>query len=816
MTTGIDCRVYVDGERMPDGSIGDDEFAPTALSGLKITWGRSTTLDQPEPASCTFDVLDVQGGDAFIEVLRTGLTVDVVSTGIETSGGDVPLMADPSFEAGASGAIAATVPTNATVRYQTTYHTVPGAQSVSMIAIDPSAPFSAAFPPAPFSAAVDGWDAIPTAQSGEAWMVGATVRAPAGSRVTVAPVLFPIASGAGAQILEGVAITGSGDWETVDVAFVPTVSGQWVGVAVLADLLPRWVDQIDTVTRTNLAPNPNFETDASGWTLEAGGVLTRDTTAPISGAASGKLVGTGTAGDVYKIVGAGEGDFVTFSVDYKTPGPVTGAPRIYLGQSGGTPIGSKYNYLPLDQPAPGRFSVTLGPLGANANGAIAAVFAPTSAFLWFDNATIERGSAATPYFDGSSPATGVFRYAWTGAPNVSTSQEIRVASWAAALGSWLDYEHFSVDDLVVSAPSGGTVRTVSVFSGRITDLDAAFDQGLDSPVVHVTAQDFTADLANVDIGDEPWTVESMKDRFLRIVALSGFDLTSIIDDSVAAIPVSYQDVDAQPAAGLLRDLAQSVDGVLWPAVHATTGAYLRVEDPGNRSALFTLEMGADGVVEIVPRGSAADVLDISACDVLRDPVRWQQSVADVSTRVAVEWLEQAVDGDGLPTTNSHTQTLIDPELEAAHGKRRISVSTILTTSADADSVATRILARTGASGWRVSGFQIVDDASIEVVDGDTVRMMMQLLDGTSRIGLPIRLVDLPVWAPTAPTVGVYLEGGDYEFVGGTWSLSLTVSNAIAVGESLPWVGVPAAWAWADFDPAISWLDMVGVAAPSEG
>jgi hypothetical protein len=348
----------------------------------------------------------------------------------------------------------------------------------------------------------------------------------------------------------------------------------------------------------------------------------------------------------------------------------------------------------------------------------------------------------------------------------------------------------------------------------VTDLVAEFDDGIGCPVVHVTAQDFTADLENVDIGDEPWPVESMKDRFLRIVDLSGFELTSIIDDSIAAIPVSYQDVDAQGAAGLLKDLAQSVDAVLWSAVHATTGAYLRVEDPANRAALFTLKMGDAGLVEIVPRGSSAAVLDISACDVLRDPVQWEQSVADVSTRVAVSWLEQALDDDGLPTTNEHTETLVDDVLEVDHGKRRISVSTLLTTAGDAAAVATRILARTGVTGWRVSGFEIVDDASLEVVDAAAVSMMMTLLDGTSRIGLPIRLVDLPVWAPTAPTVGVYLEGGDYLFAGGAWSLSLTVSNAIATGESVPWVDLPPEWSWAEFDPDIGWLDMVGVTAPA--
>ena len=44
---------------------------------------------------------------------------------------------------------------------------------------------------------------------------------------------------------------------------------------------------------------------------------------------------------------------------------------------------------------------------------------------------------------------------------------------------------------------------------------------LTGPILDVTAADFTADLANRDIGDEPWLVEAMADRFHRILALAG-------------------------------------------------------------------------------------------------------------------------------------------------------------------------------------------------------------------------------------------------------------------------------------------------------
>jgi hypothetical protein len=820
MGTGIDCRVYVDGERLPDGTPGDDVLAPTGLSGLKITWGRSTTLDQPEPASCTFDVMDTPGGATFIQQFKTGVPIDVYSTGVEIVDPDASLVLDPGFENGAPNAPVTSVHANAVVTYSTRHAT--GAQAALMTPTDPTKRMWAGFPPAEFSAEVDAWDSVPQPEVGSPWSLGATVRAPAGARVQICPILFPDPTGAAPQLLEGAGIvtTAGGGWEVFEFDYVAAHAGYWVGVAVVVDLLPTWLDFHDVTTRTNFITGPNFENSSlSNISNISAAVSSIDPAVAHTGTKSVKVVTPGAV--------AMEG------VQVAAPAPLSSGPLYSFGIWVKAAAGVKLTLLTrFNGSSAGQGTTNITASGAwefvKFDGLPSAAFNPitgaqimvrttvvAATTFWVDDAIVEMAPTTGGSFDGSTPPAGGLIYRWTAAPNASTSEEVRPASWANTPGSWLDYAVASVDDVVVNAPAGGTPRRVSVFSGRVTDLEAEFDDAIGCPVVHVTAQDFTADMENIDVGDEPWSVESMEDRFLRIVALSGFDVTSIIDDTVAGIPVSYQDVDAQGTAGLLRDLAQSVDAVLWSAVHSTTGAYLRVEDPANRAALFTLAM-VDGVVVIIPRGSAAAVLDISACDVLRDPVRWEQSVSDVSTRVAVQWLEQAVDDEGKPTTNEHTETLVDAELEVDHGKRRISVSTLLTTSADAADVATRILARTGSTGWRVSGFQIVDDASLEVVDDEAVRMMMRLLDGTSRIGLPIRLVDMPTWSPVAPTVGVYLEGGEYLFAGGAWSLSLTVSNAVAVGESLPWNGVPPAWRWVDFDPEISWLDMVGVAAPPGG
>jgi hypothetical protein len=425
--------------------------------------------------------------------------------------------------------------------------------------------------------------------------------------------------------------------------------------------------------------------------------------------------------------------------------------------------------------------------GDNAWHTVSGVVVPTVGATWI----------------GLQVTVGLTGYTW---------DDLTGQTWDGQDPTWLwdDYGGVFLDAVTVLAPAGGTASTVLVYAGRVTDLELAYDDGIPAPVYKVTCADFTADLDNTDVGDEPWPVEAMSARFNRILGLTGLPITATIDPSVAGTLVTWRDVDRQPATGLLEDLATSVDGVLWSATHLVSGPYLRVEDPNNRAPGSVLSM-VGGVVVIVAAPGGG--LELSACDVLRDPVSYAENVGDVSTRVSVSWQQQVA---GPPiSTDEQTVTVVDPAREGygpgRYGTRRYGVSTQLQSSADALAVANRILNRT-VVGWRAAGLA-VDSSDLEAFDTDPTRatnQVLTLLDGTSRNGLLLRLTDLPAWAPAHPESAVYLEGGHYRFDDGRWVLELTASNAKNLGQSATWNDPPAAWTWDAFDPAIRWDDLAGV------
>lgn len=375
--------------------------------------------------------------------------------------------------------------------------------------------------------------------------------------------------------------------------------------------------------------------------------------------------------------------------------------------------------------------------------------------------------------------------------------------------AWDEYGVAYVDDAQVLSPDTGSSRGVLVFSGRITDTSASWDDSTSSPVAKVTAVGFTADLQNRLVGDEPWPVEDVELRAHRILDLAGLPISIDIDPALDDTLLSYRDVDRQGATGLLQQVATSVDGVLWHAVHQSIGAYLRLEDPASRAALLQLALDG-GLIVIVQGGDPADSIDLSACLVLRDPVTWVRDVSDVVTRVSVSWLVQGVDDGGLPTTSEASELVVDAELEARYGTRNASISTQLQAAADAQAVAQRVMARSAPESWRASGLTIDDDDVDPTLDG--IELLLLLLDGTSRIGAAIVLGELPSWTPAGASVGVYLEGGSYRFVGGRWVLDLTVSASTGLGESAAWDELDPAWTWDQWSPEITWDDLRGVAA----
>jgi hypothetical protein len=393
---------------------------------------------------------------------------------------------------------------------------------------------------------------------------------------------------------------------------------------------------------------------------------------------------------------------------------------------------------------------------------------------------------------------------WDDVPPALTWNEVPPAL------AWDDLAATYVDDLVLLAPAAGAGRSGEVFTGRITDLEAEWDSNAGGTIVTVTAQDDTAELANRYVGAEPWAAESLGTRFGRVLAAAGQQMKYTVDPVPAALPVTYRDVDNQAATGLLQELAQSAGGVLWSATSLTTGPYLRLEDVNARPPLLKLVQGGDLVIRITP--AAAGVpgsVTLSACDVLLDPVKWEQDVADSATRVAVGWKDQAPD-PVKPT--DRTVTVVNAPAEAATGQRRVQVSTQLSTQVAAQGVADQLLGRLTAGGWRVRGLTYRVELT-DPLDPAGIALVMTILDATTRIGLPILLTDVPAWspAPTRADVPLYLEGAVLTNTAGAWTLELVTSAAAAQGAAaIKWNDVPPAWQWDQFDPAISWNDLRGV------
>lgn len=628
------CVLWVDGVRYADGQPAEDPAAPVALTGLAVTWGRSTTIDQPAPATCSFEVLDRPGAPRFTAALAVGSRVQVRADATVYPDPTVPIMADPGFETAPLSVITSNA---AAVIQSAVVHA--GTRAVRVDPLDPGRGVRVIFPPAPLSPGHDpaAWDAVPRTLPGQQWRYGAAVRVPAGLAAVARAQLHPVA-----------------------------FTQPWAGSE---QLLPG----------TAAAGAP----DANGWAQHAA--------------------------------------------------PVTPPAGVWLG-----------------------VAVDIFPTGP----------------------------------------------AWDDVPAGLTWDQVDPAI------TWDDLAAAYVDDLLLLAPAAGASRAGEVFTGRITDLVARWDDGMAGVLVQVTAQDDTAELGNRYVGAAPWAAEPLSARFGRVLTAAGQQLNFTVDPVPGARRVSYRDVDNQPATALLQSLAQSAGGVLWSATSLTTGPYLRLEDVDARPPLWQLVRGADNVIRVVPApvvGARGITLD--ACDLELDPVTWEQDGGDSATRVALGWKDQTPD----PTKPvDATVTLVDAAAEQTSGQRRVQVSTELAALADANQVAGSLLARLRGGGWRVGGLTYRVPAQL---DPAGVALVMTVLDATTRIGLPILLTGVPDWspAPTAQDVPLYLEGAKLTNTDGAWQLELVTSSAAAQGAgTAQWDQLPATWLWDQFDPALTWDDLRGV------
>lgn len=375
---------------------------------------------------------------------------------------------------------------------------------------------------------------------------------------------------------------------------------------------------------------------------------------------------------------------------------------------------------------------------------------------------------------------------------------------------WNSLDAIHVANFQVLVEAGPIRRMYLAFSGRITDVDIKGGTG-SSSVWTVTAQDWTADMENDNIGDEPWPQQSIQTRVNRIRALATVPFIYDMDTGIRPLQVSYSDVDSQPVMGLLTDLATTADAVLWRALSTQRGLYLWYEDPLLRQSLGALVWdSAQGlVIAEWSRYHPAKSSILSACDIARDAPSFTQTVEDVLTRVDATWQEQTLNDDGIVEPTERYVHVYDPDAQQAYGIRNASLSTQLVNAHDCTEIATRVLLRSSALRWRTIGAEW-DTALRGELSAADVANAVRIVDGATRSGLLVTITDLPEWTPDYPAENTYLEGGTYRYESGRWILSMNLSPSRTIGDTVNWNQVPRTWQWQQFDRDIQWSDVWGL------
>jgi hypothetical protein len=361
-----------------------------------------------------------------------------------------------------------------------------------------------------------------------------------------------------------------------------------------------------------------------------------------------------------------------------------------------------------------------------------------------------------------------------------------------------------------------TVTSVLTWAGTVTEVNGAA-VGYSAFQVAVTAADAAAPLADETIKDAPWIVQPVQTRVNRILQLANTDTAPItIDPSVASYSLTWREVDAEPVLALLQDIAQSVGGVLWVTTRNDGTTYMWIEDPSSRpsSRKFVIN-GTTGVVTI--QDDVPATAQVTSIDVLRDPIQWTRSKSQAINSVDVTWQQQGIDDTGKPTATATTTTITQPSTKIF---RKLSIDTELISSLDASDLASRMLALMGGTrGWMATNVAI--DSTILEFDltpteyASRLGMIQTLLDGESRVGCPLTLIDIPSWAPGGPMASIYIEGGTYTLTGQRWTFELNVSSSTGAGQSATFADFAGTGAkWSDFDPSIRFQDAYGVAGPN--
>lgn len=325
------------------------------------------------------------------------------------------------------------------------------------------------------------------------------------------------------------------------------------------------------------------------------------------------------------------------------------------------------------------------------------------------------------------------------------------------------------DDLLDALGGGEEHRRR--FTGTVTD--AAIRPSAE--IVTIVAAGDRSRAARVPIGDVPWPAELDGARATRILAaLVAADPTfDVLPGDPGTVTVLARDVDRQPAAALLDDLAAFTGGDAWE----TRAGELTWRDARSRSDL-------------------APGLTLDASNVLVDP-EFTKSLDGLVTDLTVYYGPDPQASIRLRDTAAPITTLA------------AQVSTPLATASDAQAYATEVVGRRSRPAWSVPAL------GVDVLRTLDPAQRLALL--AAEPGLLVALTGMPTTAPFSASQ-LWVEGWRETYTRQSWRFAISVTPRGLTGAQARWIDVPATYvpAAAPGDPLPAPQPMTWAAQPFAG
>ena len=352
-------------------------------------------------------------------------------------------------------------------------------------------------------------------------------------------------------------------------------------------------------------------------------------------------------------------------------------------------------------------------------------------------------------------------------------------------------EGISIDSTVIYTPRSARSE-FTIFAGRVMSAPITWDTDRGLASITMTANEWTVDVKNTQVGETPWPPEKTFARLSRITQAAGIRrmiATGITIDTVAAA----RDVDARPALDLIHEYATAMGTVAWPSYNDTYGEFFQLEAEDSRLGLLRLNYEPNGTAYISVTEGERSLLKAVALDasaIRADGITVDRDVATLATTVRVSCKTVVPPREDGPTLDSpeayedHDVIVSDDGRFKTFGAHEVQVSAGILDKSDTvaqffrnggqtpEDLARRILTRSAPGQWKITGMT-VDTRAASVSTGDLTR----LLEISKRPGLPILLHSLPAWMPNAPSIPVYLEGSRASYARDHWAIDLTITHA---------------------------------------